>query len=541
MRKFAEGSVYQIYPKSFNDTTGSGQGDINGVIEKLDYIAELGVEFIWLTPIYPSPMNDNGYDVADYITINPEFGTMEDFERLLEESKKRGLKVMLDMVFNHTSTDHKWFQRALAGEKKYQDYYIFKESENGKVPTNWISKFGGTAWGYAENLGKYYLHLFDKTQADLNWENPEVREEIYKITNFWLEKGVKGFRLDVINLISKPDLYMDDETGDGRRFYTDGPKIHEYLKELNEKTFGRYDDVVTVGEMSSTTIDNCIKYSSIREKELSMTFNFHHLKVDYKDGDKWSQIDFDFLKLKKLFSTWQTEMDAGGGWNALFWCNHDQPRIVSRFGEDKKYHRESATMFGTAIHMMKGTPYIYQGEEFGMTNAKYNSINMYRDVESLNYYKILKSEGKPEDEILEILGEKSRDNSRTPMQWNDTDNGGFTDGTPWLSPCENYKEINAKNAFLDKNSIFHHYKKLLKIRKEFPVVAYGTYEIIDMDNSQLYIYIRKYEGKEMLVICNFYKEEVNYNIDLDGYELLNSNYSEKSDKIRSYESRIYIK
>lgn len=541
MREFARGSVYQIYPKSFNDTTGSGQGDIRGIIEKLDYIEELGVEFIWLTPIYPSPMNDNGYDVADYTKVNPEFGTMEDFEELVEESKKRGLKVMLDMVFNHTSTDHEWFQRALAGEKKYQDYYIFKATEDGEAPTNWISKFGGTAWEYVEKLDKYYLHLFDKTQADLNWENPEVREEIYKVTNFWLKKGVKGFRLDVINLISKPDLYMDDETGDGRRFYTDGPKIHRYLKELNEKTFGRYEDVVTVGEMSSTSIDNCIKYSSIEEKELSMTFNFHHLKVDYKGGDKWSQIDFDFLKLKELFNTWQTEMDAGGGWNALFWCNHDQPRIVSRFGDDGKYHRESATMLGTAVHMMKGTPYIYQGEEFGMTNAKYRSIDMYRDVESLNYYKILKSEGKSEDEILKILGEKSRDNSRTPMQWNNDKNGGFTEGTPWLSLCKNCEEINAEKALLDKNSIFHHYKELLRIRKEFPVVAYGSYEIIDMDNSQLYVYKRKYEGKEMLVICNFYREEVEYNIDLDGYKLLNSNYNGESDRIRPYESRIYIK
>jgi len=270
MREFAKGSVYQVYPKSFNDTTGSGQGDIKGIIERLDYIKELGVEFIWLTPIYPSPMNDNGYDIADYTKINSEFGTMADFEKLIEESKKRGLKIMLDMVFNHTSTDHDWFQRALKGEKKYQDYYIFKESKDGKVPTNWISKFGGTAWAYVEKLDKYYLHLFDKTQADLNWENPEVREEIYEITNFWLKKGVKGFRLDVINLISKPDVYMDDETGDGRRFYTDGPKIHKYLKELNERTFGRYDDIVTVGEMSSTTIDNCIKYSSIKEKELSI-------------------------------------------------------------------------------------------------------------------------------------------------------------------------------------------------------------------------------------------------------------------------------
>lgn len=539
MRKFAKGSVYQIYPKSFNDTTGSGQGDIRGVIEKLDYIKELGVEFIWLTPIYPSPQYDNGYDVADYCSINPDFGTMEDFEELVAEAKKRGLKIMLDMVFNHTSTFHKWFQKALEGDSKYMNYYIFKDSVDGKEPTNWVSKFGGNAWEYVESLGKYYLHLFDKTQADLNWENPEVREEVYKVCNFWLEKGVKGFRLDVINLISKGE-YINDYEGDGRRFYTDGPKIHEYLKELNENTFGKYSDVVTVGEMSSTSIENCIRYSNEEEKELSMTFNFHHLKVDYKDGDKWSNMDFDFMQLKDLFNKWQVEMDNGGGWNALFWCNHDQPRIVSRFGDDKEYHKESATCFATAIHMMKGTPYIYQGEEFGMTNAYYDSIDDYVDVESTNYYNILIKDHKEED-VLKILNEKSRDNSRTPMQWNEEEHSGFTTGTPWLKVCKNYKEINAEKALENKDSIFYHYKELLELRREHDVIACGDYEIIDKENPYLYVYKRRYKGQEILVMCNFYKVEVEYSMDLDGYELLNSNYEGEADKIRPYEARIYIK
>lgn len=539
MRKFAKSSVYQIYPKSFKDSTGTGQGDIKGIIEKLDYIKELGTDFIWLTPVYPSPQKDNGYDVADYYSINPQFGTMEDFDTLVEEAGKREIKIMLDMVFNHTSTKHIWFQKALKGEKKYMDYYIFKEGKDGNPPTNWISKFGGNAWEYVESLDKYYLHLFDKTQADLNWENEELREEIYKICNFWLEKGVKGFRLDVINLISKPYIYEDDYEGDGRRFYTDGPKIHEYLKELNQKTFGNYEDIVTVGEMSSTSIENCIKYSREDSKELSMTFNFHHLKVDYKDGDKWSLKDFDFMELKDLFEKWQREMDENGGWNALFWCNHDQPRIVSRFGDDNNYHIESAKMLATAIHMMKGTPYIYQGEEFGMTNAYFDNIEDYRDVESTNYYRIL-SEEKSKDEIIKILQQRSRDNSRTPMQWDSSENGGFTSGKPWINLNKNYHRVNAEKALKDENSIFHYYKDLLKLRKEYDVIAHGTYEIIDREHPSLYVYKRKYKEQELIIICNFYGNETEYNIDSE-FTLLKGNYPDEAQKIRAYESRIYIK
>lgn len=540
---FKDKVVYQIYPKSFNCTTNKNHGDLNGVIEKLDYLKELGVEYIWLTPIYPSPMNDNGYDVADYTNINPDFGTMEDFDILVEEANKRGIKLMLDMVFNHTSTDHIWFQKALKGDKKYQDYYIFKDNNNSNTPpTNWKSKFGGNAWEYIESLDKYYLHLFDKSQADLNWGNPELREEIYKIANFWLEKGVKGFRLDVINLISKPEKYEDDLIGDGRRFYTDGAKIHQYLKELNENTFGEYNDIITVGEMSSTTLENCIKYSNPKEKELSMTFSFHHLKVDYKDNDKWSLKDFDFIELKNLLSTWQVEMDRNNGYNALFWCNHDQPRAVSRFGNDKKYRLESAKMLATTIHMMKGTPYIYQGEEIGMTNAKYDNIELYSDVESLNYYEILKSQGKTTEETLHILNQRSRDNSRTPVQWNDDLNGGFSKTKPWLSSIKNYKEINVEKSLKDKNSIFYYYKKLIKLRKDYEIISNGSFDKFLENHKSVFGYKRKLNNEELICLNNFYEEDVEIEIDeLEKYDILisnykNTNFKQNIVKLRAYES-----
>ena len=418
MTDFNHKTVYQIYPKSFCDKNGDGFGDIRGVIEKLDYLQELGVDYLWLTPFFISPQRDNGYDVADYRNIDPKFGTLEDVEELIAQSAHRGMGIMLDMVFNHTSTEHEWFRKALAGEKKYQDYYIFKEGDPDKFPTNWQSKFGGPAWEYVPNLKKWYLHLFDVTQADLNWDNPEVREELKEIIRFWKEKGVKGFRFDVVNLISKPEKMEDDWIGDGRRFYSDGPHVHEYLKELVRDT--GIEDMVTVGEMSSTSLEHCIRYSAPEEKELSMCFNFHHLKVDYKDGNKWALMEPDYEKLKELFETWQMGMQEGNGWNAVFWCNHDQPRIVSRFGDEDWYWKESAKMLAGMIHLMRGTPYIYQGEEIGMLNAHYSSVHQYRDVESLNYYEILREEGKTEAEALEILAARSRDNGRTPMQWANT-------------------------------------------------------------------------------------------------------------------------
>lgn len=550
MKDFKKSTIYQIYPKSFYDSNGDGIGDLKGVKEKLGYLKELGIDFIWLTPFYISPLNDNGYDVADYRNIDPRFGTMEDFEELVEEANKYDIDIMLDMVLNHTSTEHKWFKKALAGNKKYKDFYIFKKPRNGKEPTNWVSKFGGSVWEYVEEFDEYYLHLFHKTQADLNWENSEVRKELYDIVNYWIDKGVKGFRFDVINLISKPEEFKDDFTGDGRKYYTDGPKVHEYLKKLNENTFGKKENIITVGEMSSTDIENCIKYSNPKERELSMVFNFHHLKVDYKNGEKWSLMDFDFIKLKNILFQWQIGMAEGNGWNALFWSNHDQPRIVSRFGDDKKYLKESAKMLGTAIHMLRGTPYIYQGEEIGMTNPYFDKIEDYRDVETIQYYNILKEEGVEEDEIIKILQSKSRDNSRTPMQWNTDKNGGFTSGEPWIAVNKNYKYINVEKSLKDKDSVFYHYKKLIQLRKEYDIISYGDFKPILEDHEEIFAYIRSYKDEKLIVINNFFDKETVFNlpetIDSDQWniEVLISNYKDVSKeintiKLRPYESIVY--
>lgn len=542
--------VYQIYPKSFNDTTGNGTGDLQGIIEKLDYLKELGIDVIWLTPIYESPQRDNGYDISDYYSIYREYGTMEDFDRLLDEAHKRDIKIIMDIVVNHTSTYHKWFQQARSSkDNPYRNFYIWKDGKNGQPPTNWESKFGGSAWEYDETTGQYYLHLFDVTQADLNWENENVRKAVYEMMHFWLKKGVDGFRLDVINLISKDQRFPEDDS-DGRKFYTDGPRIHEFLHEMNQEVFSKY-DIMTVGEMSSTSIDNCIKYTNPDRKELNMTFSFHHLKVDYPDGQKWTKADFDFIALKNILSEWQVEMNKGGGWNAIFWCNHDQPRIVSRFGDDTVYHKESAKMLATTLHMMQGTPYIYQGEEFGMTNPNFDDINDYRDVESLNAYKILKSQGKSEQEILEILKQKSRDNGRTPVQWNDRENAGFTTGTPWIPVARNYKEINAEQALKDPDSIFYHYKKLIQLRKEYDIITEGDYRLIAGDHPSVFAYVRTYKDEQLLVINNFYGNEVTFNIPNDveiegkNANMLISNYKDSASlsrniRLRPFESIVYL-
>lgn len=537
--------VYQIYPKSFQDTDGDGFGDLRGVIEHLDYLAELGVDYLWITPFFTSPQYDNGYDIADYRNIDPRYGTMEDFDELVREAAKRGMYLMMDMVLNHTSTKHEWFQKALKGDPKYRNYYIFKKGKNGLPPTNWVSKFGGNAWSYLPETDEYYLHLFHVTQADLNWENPEVRQDIYDTVNFWLEKGVKGLRFDVINLISKPDVYEDDLEGDGHRFYTDGRKIHQYLQELNENTFGKYDDVVTVGEMSSTTLENSIRYSNPESNELSMIFSFHHLKVDYPSGNKWEIEPFRFHDLKKHLFTWQEEMEKGGGWNALFWCNHDQPRIVSRIGNEKEYRVKSAKCLATAIHGLKGTPYIYQGEEIGMTNAGYTSIDEYMDIESLNYYNILKLQGKSEEEVIRILGAKSRDNSRTPMQWDASENAGFTKGTPWLKVCDRYKEINTESRH-EPDSVFQYYKELVKLRKELPVIQKGSVTPLLREDKEILAYKREYQGKEFYVFCNFFDGEVEvpYSIPEDCRSIL-SNYGEeispKELVLRPYEAVMFLR
>lgn len=414
-------TIYQIYPKSFCDSGSKGTGDIKGIISKLDYLKHLGVDAIWLTPVYQSPMIDNGYDISDYYSINPEFGTMEDFDTLLAEAHQLGIRIIMDIVVNHTSTEHKWFQSALGDKNSpYRDYYIWKDPVDGAEPNNWQSKFGGNAWALDEKTGQYYLHLFAKEQADLNWENPVVREEVKEVISFWADKGVDGFRLDVINLISKQQDFPSDDIGDGRRFYTDGPRVHEYLQEISESVFQKYGSV-TVGEMSSTTLEHCQQYSSLDGKELSMVFNFHHLKVDYPNGEKWTKAPFDFIQLKQIFNHWQTGLN-GKGWGALFWCNHDQPRVVSRLGNDEQYRVESAKMLAASVHMMQGTPYVYQGEEIGMTNPGYTEISQYRDVESTNMYDIMVNrDGVSHDDMMAILAQKSRDNSRTPMQWNSAD------------------------------------------------------------------------------------------------------------------------
>ncbi|MGN0984263.1 MAG: alpha,alpha-phosphotrehalase [Gemmiger sp.] len=500
MEDFKNKVIYQIYPKSFYDTNGDGLGDLRGVTAKLDYLADLGVDYLWLTPFFPSPQRDNGYDVADYRSIDPRYGTMEDLEQLIREADKRNIGLMLDMVFNHTSTEHEWFRRALAGEQRYQDYYIFKEGTPDKAPTNWVSKFGGPAWQYLPELGKWYLHLFDVTQADLNWENPAVRAEMADILRFWKEKGVKGFRFDVVNLISKPDVYEDDTEGDGRRFYTDGSNVHRYLQELVKA--GGIEEMVTVGEMSSTSLENCIGYTAPKSHELSMCFNFHHLKVDYKDGDKWSLMPPDLAALKRLFALWQEGMQAHDGWNALFWCNHDQPRAVSRFGSDTVYWKQSAKMLGAAIHLMRGTPYIYQGEELGMTNPHFTALEQYRDVESRNYYSILRAQGKTQAQALEILAQRSRDNGRTIMQWNDGCNAGFTAGTPWIGAADNYRSINAEAQIHDPDSVYSFYKRLVALRKQYKVISEGRIEFLYPEADGLLAY-RRYDGDtELLVLCS---------------------------------------
>jgi len=547
--------VYQIYPKSFKDSSGNGTGDLQGIIDKLDYLQELGVDVIWLTPIYVSPQKDNGYDISDYFQINPEYGTMETFERLLVEAHARGLKVIMDIVVNHTSTEHPWFKEASSSkDNPYRHFYIWKEGVNGGPPNNWQSKFGGSAWEYDEKTDQYYLHLYDVTQADLNWENPELRDRVYDMMNFWLDKGVDGFRLDVINLISKDQTFPNDtlQTAmeDGRKFYTDGPRIHEFLKEMNQRVFRRRPGALTVGEMSSTSIENCVKYTKPEEKELDMIFSFHHLKVDYPNGEKWTAADFDFLQLKRILSDWQSGMQIGGGWNALFWCNHDQPRAVSRFGNDREYHRESAKMLATTIHLLQGTPYIYQGEEIGMTNPCFNDIQDYRDVESINAYQMMKAQGKTEQEIMAVLQQKSRDNARTPMQWDSSPNAGFSSGTPWIRVAPNYKEINVERALLDQDSIFYHYKKLIQLRKQYKSIAYGDFQLILDHHPQIFAYLRRFEDETILVINNFYAAQVTFelpgDIVLSGLpNLLLSNYTDTKEQVhylllRPYESAAFL-
>ncbi|MBF2399371.1 alpha,alpha-phosphotrehalase [Listeria marthii] len=504
MTKFAQKTIYQVYPRSFYDTTGNGTGDIPGITAKLDYLQKLGIEMIWLNPFYPSPQNDNGYDIADYTAVDPLFGTMDDVTTLINEAKKRNIGIMIDLVLNHTSTEHPWFKKALAGDPFYRDFYYFRQAKaDGSPPTNWESKFGGSAWEKLPDSSEYYMHLYDITQADLDWANPNVREALFDVVNFWIEKGVEGFRLDVLNVIAKPKFLEDDFEGDGRRFYTDGPGIHTYLKELNERTFGDK-PIITVGEMSSTDIDNCIRYSKPDEKELSMVFHFHHLKVDYPNGEKWRLADVNFANLKAIFHTWQVAMSEENGWDALFWNNHDQPRALGRFATDQPEHYyHSATLLGATIHFMRGTPFVYMGEEIGMMNPKFETIDDYVDVETLNHFDILQKNGLSEQEVMEVIKERSRDNSRTPMQWDDSENAGFTTGTPWIKVADNANEINVQTALSDKSSIFYFYQKLIALRKEHPVIQTGDYTPYLTEEDSIIAYKRSNATTSLLAIHHF--------------------------------------
>ena len=498
------GVIYQIYPKSFQDTTGSGTGDLRGVTQRLDYLKTLGIDAIWLTPFYISPQVDNGYDVANYTAIDPAYGTLDDFDELVAEAHARGIRIVLDMVFNHTSTQHAWFRESLNKASPYRQFYIWRDGSPEQLPNNWRSKFGGNAWRWHAESEQYYLHLFAPEQADLNWENPAVRAELKKVCEFWADRGVDGLRLDVINLISKDQDFPNDETGDGRRFYSDGPRIHEYLQEMSRDVFTPR-NLMTVGEMSSTSLENCQQYASLDGRELSMTFNFHHLKVDYPGGEKWTLAKPDFVALKTLFRHWQQGMH-NKAWNALFWCNHDQPRIVSRFGDEGEYRVHAAKMLGMVLHGMQGTPYIYQGEELGMTNPHFSRITDYRDVESLNMFAELRASGREPDELLAILASKSRDNGRTPMQWDASHNAGFTEGEPWIGVCDNYETVNARAALDDADSVFYTYQSLIRLRKTLPVLTWGDYEDLLPEHPSLWCYRRQWQGQTLMVVANLSRE-----------------------------------
>lgn len=503
--------VYQLYPKSFKDTTGNGMGDLRGIIEKLDYLAGLGIDLIWLNPFYPSPQYDNGYDISDYCAIDPAFGTMADFEELVAEADKRGIGLMLDMVLNHVSTEHEWFKKALVGDPKYQAYFYLRPAKaDGSLPTNWESKFGGPAWERFGDSDLYYLHLYDVTQADLDWHNPQVRQELHQVVNFWRQKGVKGFRFDVLNVIGKSEELVDSQapgSSQEKSLYTDTPIVHTWIRELNQATFGQDQEIVTVGEMSSTTIENGISYTNPKDQELSMIFSFHHLKVDYENGEKWSNPAFDFLELKRILDEWQTGMSDGQGWNALFFNNHDQPRSNSRFGDVVNYPYQTQTLLATVTHLLRGTPYIYQGEEIGMTNPGYQELAQYNDVETHNNYQIMRDKGYSHEKAMAIIQAKSRDNSRTPMQWDGTTHAGFTKATPWLEVAANYPTINVEQE-LAEGQIYAYYQELIRLRKEHDVISDGTYSGLFLDHPSIMGFVREYEGQQLLVLGHFYDGNV---------------------------------
>ena len=506
--------VYQVYPKSFRDSDGDGFGDLNGLTEKLPYLKKLGIDVIWLNPIYQSPQVDNGYDISDYRKIEPTLGTMEDFDRLLLEAHKAGIKIILDLVVNHTSDKHFWFEEAKKSkENPYHDYYIWKD----EVPNNWGSSFGGSTWEYVETVGQYYLHLFAKGQPDLNWENPNVRREVYDILKFWLDKGIDGFRMDVITLISKDPAYPDGPVIQNKAYGSyyvgcaSGPKVHEYLQEMNREVLSKY-DIMTVGEAPHTSAEEAVPYTAADRGELNMVFHFDHMHLDYDENGKYAKTRVNLVDLKQVMTKWQEKMQECGGWN--YWSNHDQARAVTRFGnETPKYRVLSAKMLGTVLHMMQGTPYIFEGEELGMTNAFFDKIEDYRDIEALDIFKdFTERKGFSEADTLELLRLKSRDNARTPMQWDDSEKAGFTEGTPWISVNPNHREINAKACLEDENSVFYYYQKLIKLRHEMPIITDGVYELLDADNEQVYTYLRRGKKETLVVLANFTEETIMYRL-----------------------------
>jgi len=550
-----EAVVYQIYPRSFLDTNGDGIGDLPGIIKKLDYLKELGIDVIWLSPVYKSPNADNGYDISDYYSIMKEFGTIKDMDKLINEAHRRDIKIIMDLVVNHTSDEHPWFIESRKSRvNPYRDFYFWRKGKHNSPPNNWKSRFGGSAWEYDQLTEEYYLHLFAVKQPDLNWDNPEVREKIYRMMEWWLDKGIDGFRMDVINMISKTEGLPDGNTGVtkiGCEHYLNGPRVHQYIREMNEKVLSRY-DIMTVGETPGVTPEEALKYIAEDRKELNMLFHFEHMGID-RGRNKWEKREWSLKDIKEIFSRWSNAL-AAKGWNSLYLSNHDQPRMVSRFGNDSSYREESAKMLATLLHTLPGTPFIYQGEEIGMTNVAFKDINDYQDIETLNWYREMKEKGHPERELLAAIYRQSRDNARTPMQWSNRPQAGFTTGKPWLKMNPNYRDINVAKALDNQDSIFYYYQKLIQLRKDNPVFVYGDYQLILEDHQEIYSYLRTLEDSsgqtkdQLLVILNFFDQKPVFRlpaeVNKDSLELLISNYPVEDNNLsqivlRPYEARVY--
>lgn len=547
--------VYQIYPRSFMDSNGDGIGDIKGITLKLSYLKKLGIDVIWLSPIYKSPNDDNGYDISDYQNIMSEFGTMEDFDEMLQTAHSLGLKIMMDLVVNHSSDEHQWFIESRSStDNPKRDWYIWKPGRDGKEPTNWEAAFKGSVWEYDEKTGEYYLHLFSKKQPDLNWESPILRQEVYKMMKWWLDKGIDGFRMDVINFISKDPLYPDGEVhsdkkyGDGGEFFVNGPRIHEFLHEMNREVLSHY-DIITVGETPGVSPEQAKLYTGRNRQELNMVFQFEHMGLGDGIEGKWSNLPWKLTELKRIMTRWQKGLEDDG-WNSLYWNNHDQPRVVSRFGNDKEYRVKSAKMLATCLHMMQGTPYIYQGEEIGMSNVPFDSIDQYRDIETLNAYRELVGENRMSpDEMMDAIHARSRDNARTPMQWDDSLNAGFTTGLPWIEVNPNYKEINVLNALEDPDSVFYYYQNLIKLRKEENIITEGSYDLLLAEDEKVYAYTRNYNDEQLLVICNFAGEASSFELPghiqfqqsrlLISNDEVDENESINAFELKPYEARVY--